>query len=198
MRILGPTVSHTGTPWSCCDALQVQLWRTFFRCSSGRRRRLLSDADRVRLLNNAMRPIIQGRAAIWSLGHSLAAELDRTQRRMTALLIRVRRHQGENMEAFWRRRGEKAKSSIKNRGRWSFIAASSILNWKEHLERERNSWTPASKLLAWHGERWLHQHRINVQAPGGFGTLGRTHAGHPSKRWEEGANWVQLDRRALL
>ena len=96
----------------------------------------------------------------WPPQKQIADELDRLQRKMTAILMRVPRHADEPIDFFVRRRGRLAASVCKRHGLWSLHWFDRATKWDDHLSRDRNSHSWPARLRSYRDREWFLQRRI--------------------------------------
>ena len=97
-----------------------------------------------------MAPVASYRMSRWPYQVHSAKRIDRTQTKMIGILMNFRMQTGEDPAAFVRRRNRAAAQVANNPGRWSAIWRKRVVDWSEHLERERNQHSWAAKILHHH------------------------------------------------
>ena len=185
---LGHIVSHDGCTETCWKSTLNSLWASFYANSAA-----VLDAKnltaKLRLLNRVTRPKLDYVCSRWPYTRKLAEAINHTQMRMTALCIGLRRNAGESRDGFFRKRAEQARRVMKQEGLWSHRYCNALLNWEDHLRRERNRADWPSPLFHCQDSFWLQAQRLPwvcaARSIFGGGTGTRTLAIAPKARWEE-------------
>lgn len=189
MKALGHIVSHDGGCREDWQATRRQMWRTFYATCASKAAASLPHKSKGKLLNRTVAPILDDHNTRWSVSPNFLAEIDRVQRRMWAVLLKLRKTPAESPEGFVRRRARTAGQAASAAGLWSIRTAKRITAWEDHLGRAANADSWAAHLLRSRGRQWLQEQRmlhssLNLQS-GRTGT--RLLPGKPQTRWHDGA-----------
>ena len=143
-----------------------------------------------------VRPIMDFRMSRWPPCASLAARIDRRQRKFLACCLQTAPFPGEAADAIFLRKARVAGRLVARMGSWSQLHFKRVLSWQTHLERTRNSVTPVAQLISFHGAEWLQQRGLAMQSPsvdaGRTGT--RLLPGRVAVRWHDGVRWAREHR----
>ena len=150
--------------------------------------RSASFAVRCRLLGRACKPVLSYRRSRWPPQLVLARELDSTQSKMMASILRVQRRSGEGAADYCRRRNREAAGKCREIGRWSHHWFARAKAWDAHLARGHCQASWPVLLRPFHDERWLDAHMCLTNLPG---TGNRALRGRPAIRWHEGIAYVR-------
>lgn len=146
-------------------------------------------------MNRHLLPIITYRAAAWPYQSTLAAQLDRFQNRLLAMLLHVQFEVRETPAQFFRRRAHRAATICQCNGRWSLAWARQMLNYNGHVQRNHtgNQWPALIGELR--GTAWLRSRRAKYASKfsirqGAWGldagiTNTRAAPGGPNIRWPD-------------
>ena len=140
-------LGHYGEIKSCFDHCRRAMWKSFFgNLNEGLAR--CSGKAKVRFLNSSIASIPGFRWSRWTYQPSYAASLDRTHRRMIAILLQIRPQPHENFEDYFRRCHTSTGGIASRSGRWSDLWARSVRNWNAHVSRNHDPATWSQPLLA--------------------------------------------------
>ena len=185
--VLGHLLDAAGSSWPCWQNTKRNMWRAFFSNCTGTLVKDLPASTRERLMGRCVLPICDFRSSRWSFHASLAADLDRQQRKMTSILARIPRCADEADAVYFRRRHRQISSHCKSQGLWSLRHAARVCAWNAHLHRPQNARSWAARLLHWHGRDWLASQRLAQGTPSLGGRTGtRAGPGCPCPRWHDG------------
>ena len=95
----------------------------------------------------------------WPPQRQVAVEVDRTQQKMAASVLRLPRLDNEDSESYVRRRGGATRSYCLQQGSWSHQWFKGAVAWDDHLSRPRKNHTWAAKLRNYRGKVWLMSRR---------------------------------------
>ena len=174
------------------SATLTKMWRAFYR-NFGKTMRSAPLDQKVKLLHRAVLPVASYRMSRWPYQAYSAGRIDRAQRKMIGILLRVRMRPGEDPATFGRRRNREATVVTRQHGTWSAHWRKRVIDWNAHLSRDQNHKSWASKTLHYHGQEWLRdQRRINAFGEQSSFTVGRTctcaSRGVVHKRWHDGVD----------
>ena len=172
---------HSG--WFCC-------WKKFWANLGSVSARCLPIVSRLRLIDRGVAPLLGFLCSRLLPQRRILAEVDSLQRKMIACSERLPRRALEDVGEYCRRRGREAGSLARRAGLWSHLWCKRVVDWSNHMLRERNSSSWASRLLAYKGCTWLQQCRSSMNSAsahsGRTGTRmlpGRVHC-----RWHDGVD----------
>ena len=131
------------------------MWGAFWANCVGQKCQGLSVAQRCRLLDRTVKPVLSFRHTRWSWSKSLADAQNKTQRQMLAFFVHLERWPDEDAAGYNRRRMRAIGSLARQHGTWGEDHARRVVDWAQHLLRERNSRSLASQLYRWHDAKWL-------------------------------------------
>jgi len=186
MRVLGHYLEYDGSTDFCFNTTVRQCWRAFFGNCTGRLSVKMPVPTRVALLAKAVVPILRFRWARWPFTASRGELLDGIQRRMLAIILRIRIEPDETPERFCRRRAREISALQRKCGYWSKMWAFAVVGWSEHLERPRNSSTWASRVAAVRTPGELAQRRATFGRP-----QTRIASGFIRRRWWESIDFAK-------
>ena len=123
-------------------------------------------------------PVVSYRFVRWPFSKARAARLDKAQREMIAIVISIRKHEGETPQAFVHRRNAAVRSFIPISERWSTIWARRLLSWQQHILRNTmsacwvaNIWHVMTPEFLERRRRDDRSGRPNVRCVPGWGAL---------------------------
>ena len=196
--VLGHVLKDDGSIRPCWTRARTSMWRAFWANPATRESTYLTLNDRLGLLAKAVTPQLDFRCSRWPPQKQIADELDRLQRKMTAILMRVPRHADEPIDVFVRRRGRLAASVCKRRGLWSIHWFDRATKWDDHLSRDRNSQSWPARLRSYRDREWFLQRRIELAPRNGWSAsslAGRTDTrafrGKVHSRWHDGIHYAK-------
>jgi len=99
---------------------------------------------------------------------------------MLAFILQMRPLTGQDAIEFKRLRARETSKLQREMGKWSASWAASVVNWSEHLQRERNSETWAAQLMPLRSPGELERRRAEYGRPNTRAQSGWIHA-----RWFE-------------
>lgn len=185
LKVLGHVASFDGAWRPCWSATKREMWGAFWanaRASTGAK---VPPAARLSLLNRTVRPRFDYRCSRWPWCPQLAAEVDRVQRRLVALCLRLRPAPGETREAYARRRGRAAQTQVRKDGLWSKRHAGRVLAWAQHLQRPQNASTWAARAATHKDPQWLVDRRAEQGSTSHRTRIARRRPGRVHARWQE-------------
>lgn len=189
MKALGHTISHEAGCREDWTAAKHKMWRAFYRTCAGRTARGLSEKKKRRLLHRVVGPVLDYHNSRWAVTPNLLAEVDRVQRKMTAIILSLRKRPDEPPEGFVRRRGRTAGQLAATSGLWSLRTARRVVAWDDYLARPSNAHSWSAELLRLRGRQWLQERRMQNSSlsmqSGRTGT--RLQSGTQQMRWHDGA-----------
>ena len=189
---LGHILSADGRIEPCLSATIASMWRSFYG-NFGRSMNSAPLEMKLNLLDRTVRPIASYRMSRWPFQVHAAKRIDRTQTKMIRTLMREKVQAGDDPAAFVLRRNRAAAGVARRRGLWSAVWKRRVIEWNDHLGRERNRNSWAAKTLIFHGSEWL-QERRRMHATGSSSSLlaGRTCTratrGIVHRRWHDGVD----------
>lgn len=119
LAMLGHTISSSDSMRPDWLRSRTAMWRAFFRTRSSKAARKASQSTKRALLRKAVLPVLDFACSWWSLTPALVAEVERVQRRMTAMLAVARKLPGETPEGYVKRRARAAGFEAAKAGLWS-------------------------------------------------------------------------------
>ena len=148
------------------------------------RARALSVALSLKRLDSLVASVIFFRAPRWPFKLTLARQLDRLQRQMLKIILRVRPLPAETAEGYSRRAAKIVARIQDARGAWSCLWASRIISWGLHIQRNtaNNSWP--SKLMHIRSSAELNERRALYAQRTGT----RSASGWCQTRWSDGVS----------
>lgn len=166
MSILGQAVSANGSTAACVQNAVQPAWRAFWPNCGRSAARGLSGADRRVLLEGCVWPVIAYRAPRWQLDARTVKAIDSAQRWMFAMLQCAPPFPGEDLAAFVRRRARCVAAECGAAGLWSQRVARLVVQWAEHVERERRPPSHSiARLATWHAAAWCAERRRVASSP---------------------------------
>ena len=197
---LGHIISADSSTTVCWQEARDAAWTSFWRNSGA----ILNKRDTngsLSLLKKVTRPRLEFVWTRWPFIRTRAEALDFTQRKMTALCLRVPKDPNESSDRYFRRRADLVGRTCKQQGRWSQEWATALLNWSDHLERERNQRDWPSVLYHTQDMTWLQNLRAafvsSFRTLWGGGTGTRLLAEAPKQRWDASLDaalqWAQRE-----
>lgn len=183
---LATDAAGTATPAlsKVCRAMWAAFWRHRRKAFRGTFR---SPRCRHALLNKIVRPVFESRCAGWAPTASNREALDNVQKRMLAILSPTPRLPDESEQTFYRRRARAIAAQARDMGLWSSLHGKRAVGWHQHLLRERNYGSWASKLVRDRNAEWWQQRRLSQGSSSSFAgrAYTRTFPGRPATRWVE-------------
>jgi hypothetical protein len=190
---LGHVVQDNGATLACWSRTKKAMWRAFFANCACQNARALPAESRLRLIDRAVLPVLDYRSTRWPASRQRGAEMDRMQRKMAVIAMRVPMMIGEPVADFCRRRARLAGVHCRQVGLWSIRHATRVLAWRDHLERPANAAAWPAALLHHRGRRWLEQRRLACGSTsviaGRTGT--RAAPDHVHTRWHDGLEYAK-------
>ena len=195
--VLGHLLQDDGSIRSCWSRARVSMWRAFWANPASKEMTHSTLNDRINLLTKTVTPQLDFRCSRWPPQKQVADELNRTQRKMTAILLKTPRFPGEPIEAFVRRRGRISARMCKEHGLWSARWFSRATRWDSHLSRDRNIMSWAARLRDFKDRDWFMQRRIELAPQNGWSssvhagrTSTRSYHGYVHTRWHDGIHYA--------
>lgn len=149
------------------------MWRAFYRTCTGKAALGLPERVKPKRLHRVVGPTLDYHNSRWAVMPNFMAEIDRVQRNVTAIVLRLRKGPEESPEGFVRRRASAAGQVASANGLRSLRTASRIVAWQAHVARAAN----------------VHKHSSLSMQSGRTGT--RLHQGKPQTRWHDGAVYAR-------
>ena len=134
---LGHTLGNDGRIAPCVSSTLASMWRCFFG-NFGKSMCTAPLDMKLAQLKRCVLPIASYRMPRWPYQVHSAKRLDRTQAKMTRILIGTRVYEGEDPATFLRRRNRLAAVTARQQGKWSQVWARRVVDWSSHLQRDRN------------------------------------------------------------
>ena len=160
--MVGHILQNTGSIRSCWTKTRNSMWKAFWANPGSKNAWKLAVQDRMRLLSKAVLPLLDCRCSRWPPQISVAQELDRLHRKMTASVQRAARYPGEDISDYIRRRGRLAGQCCRVSGNWSRRWFNCAVDWNAHLERPRNRYSWSSRLLHYMDRQWFIDRRASL------------------------------------
>ena len=167
------------------------MWKAFGGNCTGAVDQSLAVGTRLTLLSRAVLPVLHHRDTRWPASTERSSDLDTLQRKMVASIQRVQKVRGELPADFVKRRNRAATLQIRESGAWSKKHCQRVLDWDAHCRRPANSKSWASKMLDFHGEKWLNDRRAACQRDAQSRIDSRICRGAPATRWHEGIRYAK-------
>ena len=191
MPILGAVVSADGSclpDWLSCERA---MWRAFYARPAKRLRHAAANI-KLKALDAAAWPVLAWRCSCWAPNRNVLTLIDRCQRKMISILIKSVRQPDETDATYVMRANRTAAHMARQCGRWSRRVCVRILNWSQHVARDRNSACWPHKLSSVRDEAWLQRRRIESNShsavAGRTGTRSLRMKIHT--RWHEGLAFI--------
>ena len=181
-EVLGHVVSADASIWPCWRKTHKAMWAAFWGNCVGPRTNGLTVSQRCALMDRSVAPVLRFRNTRWPWTKTLADTQNRTQRQMLAQFVRTERWPLEDSVNYSRRRMRSIATLARMHGAWGLEHAERVVNWSDHLQRERNQLSLAAQLYAWRGAAWLQERRVESSS-GRPGT--RQYSGYAQRRWDE-------------
>lgn len=163
------------------------MWRSFWSTVRHKAARSLPPETRLKLLDRAVRPILDFHCTRWPCSTQVSIDIDTLQRKMIRIALGDRKQPHESPEAFVRIAGRAAGVVAARHGLWSARHSRRVLDWEEHLLRDRNFKSWASRLYIWRDRAFLMHKRAAEGGPSIAGRTGtRAKAGRVPVRWHDG------------
>lgn len=172
---------------SAADELHAFNLGRFWIDAGSKRARQLPVHMLVRDVQRVCRPAITFRCSWWQVSTGLPAKVDRFQRKLAGLVVKVHLFQHESWEAWRLRKGRIVASRILPHGKWSKHVAHRIDTWAAHIVRNHNSgW--AGHLYGWMPSEWFQIRRLffGSKSVNSGRTDTRLKAGSPHVRYHDG------------
>ena len=185
--VLGHRLDNRGSAWPCWEATKRSMWGAFYKTCGSQACRRLPMKMKLRTLKRCVLPVCEFRCTRWPFHETLAEDVNRVQRKMTSILVKVPRPAGEPDEEYFRRRHREVGVLCRGEGLWAHRWAKRVTEWEKHLQRPRNGHSWAAKLLKWRGKDWLSLRRLRF----GVGTCTRLNPGAPCPRWHDSVSTAQ-------
>ena len=185
MPVLGHLISNDSSNQPCYRNVKKKAWGAFWRSAGSKAFKKSSLELKLKLMDRTVSPVVLYRSIRWPASTKTVNAVHSLQTQMIRILMATRKNELESVEAFVIRRNAAVGRIAKQRS-WREITIKRQRNWQEHLIRDRNWQSPASKLLRWHNTEWLEWQRI-LHRPHSraSGTGSRLIWGPPLPRWEE-------------
>jgi len=189
---LGHILADDGRISPCVSQTLANMWKSFYG-NFGKSMRSAPLQIKLAQMKRCVLPIASYRMSRWPYQIHAAKRIDRTQTKMIRVLTRSKMQAGEDPATFVQRCNRSASAKAREQGFWSSVWRKRVIDWNDHLRREanRNSW--ASKILVYHDAEWLQeQRRIHAVGQQGSVTAGRTRTraqkGIVHRRWHDGVD----------
>jgi hypothetical protein len=174
------------------------MWKAFWANPGSEAANHVDVPRKLQLLSRAVRPQLSFRCSRWPPQRQVASDIDRLQQKMVASMLRLPRLEGEEPDAYVRRRGRLARRHCQQQGTWSAHWFSRATSWDQHLSRPRNKCTWSAMLRGFRGKEWLMQQRSSFAPSGGLAQAslfaGRTGTraihGKVQMRWHDGIDYA--------
>lgn len=194
---LGFILQPTGSTRAEFDLVKTQCWKALWRNLRHSRKKLLSQDMRVRIVLQAISPVMAYRASRWPASSGRCNSLDRLQRAIVAQCVKLDSIPCETAADYVRRRAHVAGGIIRRTGTWGILMCKRMLRW--HLHIQRDSTHPAHFLCNFHGDEWLQnrrrEHLPAITASSWSSLAGRTATraapGFIQQRWFQAVAFVK-------
>ena len=196
--VLGHVIEADGACGADVSAAIGKAWRGFWASCGRKQFRKLDLRTKLRDMDRKVLPILEFHAAWWTWSAALTNKVDAVQRRMVALLERVRIQAGEDINRYVRRRGRQAAATCRAQGLWSCRLERRMAAWIAHTWRGHMASSWSSRACRWRGHKWYALQRLRAGSVSMFaGKLGmRIGAGRPRTRWHDGV--VAMERAGKI
>ena len=180
---LGHIIQNDSGIRACFSNVKRSLWGSFWGNCGHASAKQLPVEMKFALMTRTCTPSLAYRCSRWPPQPTIAGELDRIQRKMVAVILRIPRRPDEPINAYCRRRRREAASVCNRLGPWSDLWFRRAKLWDEHIIRGHNPYSWPCLLKPFHDSQWLEEQRMlhNMQ-----GTSTRVSPGRPHMRWDEG------------
>ena len=196
-KALGHLLEHNGSVESCFKSTVNSAWRSFWGNVGKPVFKKFGMSIRLARIKRLVFPVVSYRFVRWPFSRTRAARLDKIQTEMTAIVLGIRKLEGETPQAYAHRRNKEVRSAIPFLDRWSTVWAQRILSWYQHVDRNTMSACWVSNI--WHVKtpedlekrrRDNSSRRPSVRCVPGWGAL----------RWTESIssaeNHIEMQRNA--
>ena len=186
--MLGRLLSNRGSLAAAFAVAEKKMWGGFWGNAGSSRARHLPVRQRCTLIDRAVRPHFEFQCAAWPARKLYADKLDALQRKMHAIILRMKRQPCETSQQFNSRRSRCTSKHI--RQCWSQIWFRRCVQWAAHLERHPELW-PA-KLVKFQDSTWLQSCRLVAGSRSVLAgkTCTRAQRAHVERRWEDELEWA--------
>ena len=186
--VLGHIVSLENSTSECWRVTRKAMWSSFWK-NAGALDTATNTAKKLALLRRWTLPRLEFVMPRWAFTKDRANDLDKLQLKMISKLVRITRDRAEDRKSYFGRRDQVCETLAEQSGRWSVLWADRLLRWSDHLRRERNAGSWASKLLRTEDAAWLRLQRLPFVCAArsllAGATATRVLAERPKARWEE-------------
>ena len=191
-KALGHLLEHNGSVETCFEKSLNNAWRSFWANVGKSLFKKFGVSIRLARIKRLVFPVVSYRLVRWPFSIARAARLDKAQREMIAIVIRVIKREGETPQAYAHRRNAAVRSFIPASDRWSIIWAQRLLSWQEHVLRNTmsacwvsNIWQVMSPEILERRRRDDRSGRPNVRCVPGWGALRWTESVVGAKQYLE-------------
>ena len=147
-KALGHFVQYNGSVEICFKNAVNNAWRSFWGNVGKAHFKKFGVSIRLARIKRLVFPVVSYRFVRWPFSKTRAARLDRVQSEMTAIVLGIRKLEGETPQAYAHRRNTHVRNAIPCTDRWSTVWAQRILSWHRHVLRNSMSACWVSKI--WH------------------------------------------------
>ena len=152
--VLGHLLSPENSTVACWSETKKALWRSFWR-NAGVLDRCTTLDRKLILLRRCTLPRLEFVCPRWPFSLQRAAEITSLQVKMISKLARIPKNRGEIPKEYFNRRDQECQDIAVRCGAWAKIWCHKLLNWGDHLERDRNSRSWAYRLYHTQNASWL-------------------------------------------
>ena len=180
-RILGHYIEDTGSINLCYSNTVAAMWRQFWANLGKPVFKRFHIKIKIARLDSLVFPILNFRFSRWPFSKSRAKSLDRVQRKMISICLGLRCLVNESGESFVQRRLARINEIIPFQKRWSYIWASRVVDWSNHVVRNTHGHCWSTQLIdVVSPEELAERRRDNYNRP-----CTRIVPGFTSTRWYE-------------
>ena len=178
---LGHLLTPSGSIQPCYTAATSVAWRAFLANVGGPKAGALPTSLRIDQLERVVKPIIFYRASRWPFTLTVAKKLDRLQRRMLRLCVKVSSLPSDTPETYGRRAARVVSSIQVHIGSWGVLWAERIITWSAHHLRNTDGACWASRILTIRSTHELNVRRSQQNAR----PLTRVSSEFVNRRWTD-------------
>ena len=197
-NVLGHTLANNGSIRPCWQHTRQMMWRSYWTNAGSQCARLLATPLRMKMLTRAVGPVFDYRCSRWPPQQTIGKEVDSTQCKMVAAILREKRRPGEEPAEYCRRRNRAASAACKMLGLWSTRWFKRALNWNSHVLRPLNDYSWCGRLVVYRGMQWLQARRVSIlgrNTSQRSSLAGRTETrsirAAPCTRWHDGIDYAK-------
>ena len=158
--VLGHRLQQTGSIESCFDFVVRQAWKAFWKNVGQASCSRMSVRLRISMIERVVFPILNFRLSRWPFTLKYSRRLCTIQRKMVAVVLRVRILPGESPGCFVSRKQRAISREIPPFKSWSYIWASRVDTWALHIVRNTNNRVWAARIADFRNAEELEARRL--------------------------------------